>query len=69
MKIDKNLYPISRLHRADVQHALGLSDEATDKLTPEQIELIADKMGHAYLEKGFWTDLEVLAKEVLNGEE
>lgn len=63
------LFPVTHIHRQDIQHALGLSDEATKKITKDQLEAIADKMGEAYLDSGFWIDLECISKDILNESE
>lgn len=52
-----NIFPISCLSRDDL-HDIGYNP---DKLTDEQMNVLAQKMGEDYCEQLFWTSLESMA--------
>ena len=60
---EDEFHTIARLHREDVENCIG-KDKA-DLFSDADIEHIAEKMGDAYLEFGYWEDLEVIAEIML----
>lgn len=61
-KFFAGLFKITSVHRDDVR-AAGFKKK---KITDDQMQEIADKMRGAYLNNGYWTDLEIIAEAVLN---
>ena len=57
LKNETQHFPVSSVHRDD------LESEGFDvsSVTDEQMETIADKMGDAYNESGYWIDLKIFA--------
>jgi len=61
--VKDEFHTIARLHREDVEQCIG--KERADLLSDADIEHIAKDMGNAYLESGYWEDLEVIAEAML----
>lgn len=62
-KLKEPFYCILSICRADLQGILP--DEQIARLDDIDMQMIADKMGDAYCENGFWTDLGIIAEHVL----
>ena len=64
MEKENGFFVVTRIHRDDLTESLTREEIA--KLTDDDMQWIAEKMGDAYLESGqFWEDLEILAKAAL----
>ena len=57
-------FNITSVCRADLQDIL--TEKEIAQLDDGDMERIADKMGDAYCDNGFWIDLEIIAKHVLS---
>ena len=60
-------FPITSVCRADLREFF--TDKQIDSLEDWEMEEIASKMGDAYCDIGFWIDLEIIAKDILDGKE
>jgi hypothetical protein len=58
IKLKEGYFPITSIHRTDLEQA-GFDAAQVDDRTMMQI---ADKMAQAYLNNGFWTDLDIIAE-------
>lgn len=64
----KNSFNVWSVSREDIAYALDISEEEADKLTDEQMEKIADRMGH-YLQydmDSYWNAARDACDDVLN---
>jgi hypothetical protein len=58
IKPREGYFPITSIHRMDLEQ-VGFDAAQVDDQTMMQI---ADKMAQAYLNNGFWTDLDIIAE-------
>lgn len=56
-------YVIARLHRDDLRPEF--TQEQIDSLTDYDMQIIANKMGDAYSDNGYWIDLKIIAEQIL----
>jgi hypothetical protein len=58
-------FPITSVHRDDLQQIAGIPDFDTDKITDDQMEEIAEEMADAYTgTDSFWISLSVIVDEM-----
>lgn len=57
-EVEEGFCFVTRVHRDDLEHA-GFD---ISELTPDDLDSIAEDMGDAYCENGFWVDLPIIAE-------
>jgi hypothetical protein len=58
IKPKEGYFPITSIHRMDLEQAGFDAAQVDDRTMME----IADKMAQAYLNNGFWADLDIIAE-------
>jgi len=64
MDCEDGFFPITSVHRLDIQEALHLTDEQVAKITDDMMREIARKMADDYCEQLFWDHLPVIVEFV-----
>jgi len=57
-------FPITSICRADLQEYF--TDKEIESLDNVDMEYLASKMADAYCDNGFWIDMEIIARDILN---
>lgn len=71
---NEGYFPVTFVHRDDIIQALVEEGNVTTAeararvktLTDDDMKIIADKMGDAYVSNGYWSDLQFIAEDVLS---
>lgn len=58
-------FPITAVHRFDVMDALFGKEVFDLEITDDDMLEIAEKMGEAYVDTNYWSDLKIIASDVL----
>ena len=64
MDCEDGFFPITSVHRLDIQEALHLTDEQMAEFTDDMMREIARKMADDYCEQLFWDHLPTIVKFV-----
>ena len=68
MDCEDGFFPITSVHRLDIQEALHLTDEQMAEFTDDMMREIARKMADDYCEQLFWDHLPIIAEYVAERE-
>ena len=68
MDCEDGFFPITSVHRLDIQEVLHLRDEQVAKITDDMMREIARKMADDYCEQLFWDHLPIIAEYVAERE-